>query len=153
MSSSVSLPHCSFTLPVSCFQFPSTRSQFSVVAPCCQVGGLDGDVPHSCAVADRCIRTSRSLSLADSGRGGSLGNYSCSTPRPASDGHHLTHAEHHPSLSPQPGCRNLQAAAHVCPETPLSVHIRGASFAELKDGQRELQDCGRAHQRLCGRPT
>jgi len=101
----------------------------------------------------RCVRTSGCLSLADSGRGGSLGNYSCSTRRPASDGHHLTQAEHYPSLSPQPGCRNLQAAAHVCPETPSRVHVRGASFAELKDGQRELQAYGRVHQRLCGRQT
>src|SRR6185437_3597490 len=37
------------------------------------------------AVADRCIRTSGCSSLADSCRGGSLGNYSCSTRRPAGD--------------------------------------------------------------------
>src|SRR5436190_17492294 len=29
-SSSVSLPHCSFALPVNCFQLPWTRSQFIV---------------------------------------------------------------------------------------------------------------------------
>src|SRR5262245_17487235 len=33
MSSSVSFPHCSLTLPVNCFQLPCTRSQFIVVLP------------------------------------------------------------------------------------------------------------------------
>src|SRR5262249_433034 len=32
-SSSVSLPHFSFTLPLTCFQFPETRSQSIVDAP------------------------------------------------------------------------------------------------------------------------
>src|SRR5262245_47968962 len=33
MSSFVSLPHCCWTLPLNCFQLPSTRSQFIVVLP------------------------------------------------------------------------------------------------------------------------
>src|SRR6478736_8869909 len=36
-SSSVSLPHCSFTLPLICFQFPSTRFQSIANTPL--VGG------------------------------------------------------------------------------------------------------------------
>src|SRR5436190_2835312 len=31
MSSSVSLPHCSLTLPFTCFQLPSMRSQFMCI--------------------------------------------------------------------------------------------------------------------------
>src|SRR5215213_6661605 len=37
MSSSVSLPHCSLTLPVSCFQLPSTRSQFICLSSRCWI--------------------------------------------------------------------------------------------------------------------
>src|ERR1700748_343515 len=32
-SSSVSLPHCSFTLPLTCFQLPSTRFQSIFITP------------------------------------------------------------------------------------------------------------------------
>src|SRR5258706_4006405 len=47
-SSSVSLPHCSFTLPFTCFQLPFMRSQFMRVVPRFRVGAASDRYTGAC---------------------------------------------------------------------------------------------------------
>ena len=59
----MSLPHCTLTLPFSCFQLPSIRSQFMFDSPCKRPGGVRSCEPAALAEsAGACLRHPRALS-------------------------------------------------------------------------------------------